>query len=176
MLCFHKSLYGLKVYSKTSRSVTMSAFGKGAGVHCNVCNTAPPARPRRCLAHFRMTNELKIPWHASLPTHVGKDYRVERTQPGEKKSACSCSHSIPTGEGVFPLHFRDIYPPPCLHGLFETHSTPQILRLQLCNTLCHAACRRQPRPHIFGNNNCPVHLRRFLTPGMNFLVNILASN
>lgn len=35
MLCFHKSLYGLKVYSKTSRLVTVSAFGKGAGVHCN---------------------------------------------------------------------------------------------------------------------------------------------
>lgn len=35
MLCFHKSLYGLKVYSKTSQLVTVSAFGKGAGVHCN---------------------------------------------------------------------------------------------------------------------------------------------
>lgn len=73
---FNKSLYGLKLYSKTSSLATMCAHVKHAQQSTTLARTTGP------LVHFRITNELNFPHHASFPGAVGKDYAVERTYPG----------------------------------------------------------------------------------------------
>lgn len=179
MLCFHKSLYGLKVYSKISHLVIMSAFGKGAGVHCNANEVYATLYLQQDQGDFQHTSGCLMNWSflGMLPSLHMWARITEWKEPNlGRREVRTLVPLNPSWERGFPIAFQGCLPPSlvCMGCLTHIHAWNCQSAAQQYTTPC--SLQKDKTTHFWeGQPSLPL-MHRFLRWCINFLVNIVVSN